>query len=199
MREFNINQDDYDKTEEGIASVEKVNSDTLENKSQKSTLLQKLTTIFFIVIVIIACLLTIRIFFHIRSMQKYNIPDDALVAENSTQDTEDKEDVKYVNEVVYNPSDLGNALADAQNDFSGADDLESLQGEQLWYNGAGGTWKFMSGYDYQSSSIDCVWICYNSKKEILAYHTAQYDGGTNTFKNGNTEYTKKGAESIGAD
>jgi len=137
-------------------------------------------------------------------LNNYSVPKDALSdAANDDEDTPADEDVNYVDEVVYNPSDAGNALADAQNNYKVSLDFNDLNGEPIWFSGdssASYSWKFMSGYDYKSAKVDCVWLCTSDEGHIVyAYHTATYNGVDNTFENATTHLTKEGGDSLAAD
>lgn len=199
MKEFDLSH--ISEVPDEIEGVPRVQTETDNKPVMKKLSVERLTTITFMLICFVIFLFAIRVISHSRIMKGYAIPENAIISENASENNQNNEETDYVNEVVYNPSELGKKLAKLQNDFSAAGD--DLMGEPLWYSGKSDCnykWKFMSGYDYRSAKIECIWICKDvDTGKILAFHTAVYNGGTNKFENGITKVTEEGVENRAVD
>lgn len=143
-----------------------------------------------------------RFISHNKILKEYAIPEDAVIEEQLSEAGGEK--TEYVDEVVYNPKKPGEKHAKAQN----GDNPDKLDGQPYWYSGKTKyKWRFLSGYDYTSADIACIWVCEDTvknkdrkkKKRLLAIHTADYDGAEDAFDNHITYITQKGMENLAAD
>lgn len=94
---------------------------------------------------------------------------------------------------------LGNKVADLQNRYATVEvntpefdevvaSLDACfakadsNARSKWLSGGdAGTWKFMSGFDYEDSAIDAVWLAYNDEGDIVGYACGVYDKGSDVF------------------
>lgn len=198
MKKIEIDKSELDATAQAESEKAVIERKKGFDVPKKSTRLQNLTTISFMAVCIVLGLIILKVFTHASIMSKYEIPDEFYLMDIKGEENETEENVEYIEEVTYNPSEAGHALAKAQNEYvSGAD----LLGERLWLSSKlNYTWSFKSGYEYRSAKIDCIWICTEDQTgDVLAIHTATYDGGTDTFINGKTQVTHKGVGHLAAD
>lgn len=190
MDEQNTSSDEQDESngyDDETATVERV-PEKIYEKVPGMTLLQKLTTISFIVICGLICIFSVRTLNHVRTMKGYEIPENTVV-EESTESTED-ENVEYVNQITYSPKAA--AERELANSNNGTDWSLSLKCPY--------TWTFKSDYEYGSAKVNCVWLCtHNDTGELLAFRVAEYDGTTDEFSDGSIYMTMIGGNYIAAD
>jgi hypothetical protein len=170
------------------ASVERI-PEKIYDKVPGSTLLQKLTTISYILICAVIFVFALRTLKHINTMSDYDIPEDTVSTDESTESTE--ENIEYVNEVTYSPTELANELAAATNNYQ--DWAASI-------NKCSRTWTFESDYEYSSAKVMCIWLCTNDDTgELLAFRVADYNGSKNEFTDPEMFITKIGEKYDAAD
>lgn len=168
------------------ATVERI-PEKIYEKVPGMTLVQKLTTVSFIVICGLICIFAIRTVGHLKTMKGYEIPENTVVED--TESTED-ENVEYVNQVTYNPKEAAEAeLASADNGKDWSSKMKCPY-----------TWTFKSDYEYSSARIKCIWLCtHDETGELLAFRVADYNGGTNEFSDASVYMTQIGGSYIAAD
>lgn len=176
--------------DEEIATVEKI-PEKIYQKTPGTTLLQKLTTISFMVICLLICIFAIKTLGHVRTMAELKIPEDAVVEDVAVEEpTEPEENVEYIEAVTYSPTEAATkALAEADN---GKDWLSAITSPH--------TWTFKSDYEYSGARIHCVWLCTDDATgDLLAFRVAEYNAGTDEFKNATIYVTAVGGEHFAVD
>lgn len=181
--------------EDEIATVKKVPEKIIE-KIPGATLLQKLTTVLFIFICVLICIFSIKTMHHFQKMNDYKLPENAVVdssqsgGNNADNKADDTENVEYVNQVTYSPSDA------AKQEMADSDNGKDWMAYPFT---CPYTWSFKSDYEYASAKIECIWICTNNDTgELLAFRVADYDASSNEFSNASIYTTKIGGTYIEA-
>ena len=175
--------------DEEIAIVEKI-PEKIYNKTPGTTLLQKLTTVSFIVICALVCIFSLKTLSHVRKMSELKIPENFVMEETNNTDTNVEEEIEYIESVTYSPTAAANkVLAEANN---GKDWLGAITSPH--------TWTFKSDYEYSGARIQCIWLCTDDATgDLLAFRVAEYNAGTDEFKNESTYVTTVGGEHFAVD
>ena len=171
-----------------IATVKRIPEQIYE-KIPGATLLQKLTTVTFMMICLLTCMLSIRILKHVKTMRDYEIPENVVISETDTQVPE-TEEIEYIEQVTYSPTEAAKL------------ELANANGGKNWSPSLSCpyTWSFKSDYTYDSAKIQCVWLCtHDDTGEILAIRVGTYNGGTNDFSDVTIYNTVAGVKYVAAD
>lgn len=117
---------------------------------------------------------------------------------------------KEVEDVVGNASESGQAVADLQNKYAGLgtdeDAIKANAAEiKRYFNDASsnagaiwlqnGTWSFRTSYNFNESTLDCLWTCVDGDGNLLGYVTAQYNSKDKVFSDFTKTITHKGNSS----
>ena len=118
---------------------------------------------------------------------------------------------------IHSASVAGNKIAELQSAYSGMNpdsgnfestylEIDSYLSQQdknervPWYGGVSFdyVWTFCSTYDFEGSSLPCIWLCYQQSGgeavgPVLAYATASYSPSANGFSNVSHNMTYEGA------
>lgn len=176
--------------DEETATVERI-PEKIYNKTPGTTLLQKLTTISFMLICVLVCIFSVKTLSHVRKMSELKIPEDVTIENTSNENsTINEEEIEYVETITYSPTNAAmRELAEANN---GKDWLGAITSPH--------TWTFKSDYKYNSARIQCIWLCTDDATgDLLAFRVAEYNAGTDEFKNESTYVTTVGGEHFAVD
>lgn len=177
--------------DEEIATVKKLPEKIYKN-TPGTTLLQKLTTMSFVAICLLICIFSVKTLGHVRKMAELKIPENAIVEDITTEDTETNSDdtVEYVEAVTYSPTDAAmRELAEANN---GKDWLGAITSPH--------TWTFKSDYEYSGARIQCIWLCTDDATgDLLAFRVAEYNAGKDEFDDETIYVTAVGGEHFAVD